>query len=124
MSIPAPARPSITADALSAQMTEGERPILIDVRRAPIFAETETMIDGAVWRDPAAVASWSARLPRATAVIVYCVHGHEVSQGVTAYLTNAGINARFLEGGIEGFVEAGGLTKRVSNLPTDEEITP
>src|SRR5689334_24705537 len=31
-------------------------------------------------RDPEDVANWVKTLPRAGSVVVYCVHGHEVSQ--------------------------------------------
>ena len=42
------------------------------------------------------------------AVVVYCVHGHEVSQGVCQTLRDDGYQVRFLEGGIESWTESGG----------------
>lgn len=41
------------------------------------------------------------------AVVVYCVHGHEVSQGVCATLRAIGVDAAYLEGGVEGWRLAG-----------------
>ena len=37
--------------------------LLLDVRRAGVFEKARTMIPGARWCDPSAVASWSADLP-------------------------------------------------------------
>lgn len=88
--------------------TEGVR--LIDVRRAPAYAQSDATIAGAEWRDPAQVEAWAAevaRTSRGLPVIVYCVHGHEVSQGTAARLRAAGVDARFLVGGIEGWRTAG-----------------
>ena len=47
--------------------------------------------------------AWAKSLPSAKAVVVYCVRGHEVSQGAAAALNEAGIAARYLEGGFEGW---------------------
>ncbi len=89
---------------------EGYRaPLVIDVRKTPAFHAAPDMIAGALRRDPAAVTSWTKELPHASTVVVYCVHGHEVSQGVAKALRDAGISARYLEGGIEeGWRAAGG----------------
>lgn len=84
--------------------------LLLDVRRAPAFAAATAMLAGAVWRDPSGVAAWAALLPPDARVIVYCVHGHEVSQGVAQHLCERGIDARFLGGGFEGWRAAGGAT--------------
>jgi hypothetical protein len=47
-------------------------------------------------------------LPRARSVVVYCMHGHEVSQAVAKALGEHGIAARYLEGGIEAWKEKEG----------------
>ena len=84
-------------------------PLVIDVRRRPAFEAATDMIEGALRRDPEQVASWTAELPSASSVTVYCVHGHEVSQSVAKALNERGIAARYLEGGIEeGWRAAGG----------------
>jgi len=46
-------------------------------------------------------------------VVVYCVHGHEVSQGVTRALRTAGVDAAYLEGGIAGWTEKRLPTRRI-----------
>ena len=46
-------------------------------------------------------------LPTDRPVIVYCVHGHEVSRSVALQLRAAGLDARFLRDGIEGWQAAG-----------------
>lgn len=67
------------------------------------------MASGALTRDPDRVSSWAGELPAASTVVVYCVHGHEVSQGVARALAERGIAASFLEGGLEeGWKAAGG----------------
>ncbi|MBY0439273.1 MAG: chromate resistance protein [Burkholderiales bacterium] len=63
---------------------------------------------GALCRDPAEVSRWMLALPPAADVVVYCVHGHQVSQGVALALREAGRKARYLDHGLEGWREAGG----------------
>ena len=67
------------------------------------------MIPGAEWHDPADVAKWSGELASEREVIVYCVYGHEVGRATAMRLRAAGLNARFLSGGIDGW-QAAGLT--------------
>jgi Fe-Mn family superoxide dismutase len=81
--------------------------LLIDVRRAPLFEQSSQKLPGAVWRDPAAVEQWAGELPRDREVIVYCVHGHEVSQAAASRLRERGLRARYLSGGLEGWRAAG-----------------
>jgi len=67
------------------------------------------MISGALRRDAEGVSSWAGEPPKASNVVVYCIHGHEVSQGAARALAERGIAARYLEGGIEeGWKAAGG----------------
>lgn len=80
---------------------------VLDVRRAGVHAQADSMIPGAQWRDPAAVATWSAELPRDHELVVYCVYGHEVGRATALRLRAAGLNARFLRGGIDGWQAAG-----------------
>ena len=81
--------------------------LLIDVRRAGVYAQAATRIPGAQWRDPAAVAAWVGELPVDREVLVYCVYGHEVGRSTALRLRAAGVRARFLEGGIDGWQSAG-----------------
>lgn len=87
----------------------GDRaPLIIDVRREPTFRAATDMISGALRRDPERASSWASELPSASTVAVYCVHGHEVSQGVARALRDRGLAAFYLEGGIEEGWKAGG----------------
>jgi Fe-Mn family superoxide dismutase len=81
--------------------------LLLDVRRAGMFEKARTMIPGARWCDPSAVASWSADLPASREVVVYCIYGHEVSRSTAMRLRAAGLNARYLRGGINDWQAAG-----------------
>ena len=78
----------------------------IDVRRRVPFEAAKDMIDGAVWRDPERVDDWAKEYAGKN-VVVYCVYGHEVGQSTAARLRDAGVDARFLVGGIEDWKKAG-----------------
>src|SRR3970040_1151218 len=100
---------SISMSELKPALAGRQPPLLIDVRRPPAFRAAPDMAAGALRRDPAQVASWSKELPRASSVVVYCVHGHEVSQNAAKVLRDAGMVARYLEGGLqEGWKAAAG----------------
>jgi rhodanese-related sulfurtransferase len=89
---------AITPAALAQSLASSRPPLVIDVRRNERFLEAEYTIDGALHRDPSRVTEWSKSLPASADIVVYCVHGHEVSQGVA----NA-LGARYLEGGLEAW---------------------
>ncbi len=100
---------SISSSELQAAVRSGRPPLVIDVRKRPAFTAGPDMIAGALRRDPERVDPWAAELPGASSVVVYCVHGHEVSQNVAKALAERGIAARYLEGGMEeGWRAAGG----------------
>lgn len=95
-------------------------PVIIDVRREPAFRSASDMALGALRRNPDKVSSWAAELPRSRQVVVYCVHGHEVSQNAAAALRQLGHDARYLEGGLEeGWKAASGpLMTKPQQAPT------
>ena len=102
---------SISAASLKQSVLGAEPPLVIDVRRNPRFLEAGDLIRGALRRDPERVEEWRKTLPKTASVVVYCVHGHEVSQNVAQAL-----GARYLEGGIEAWREGGGeLFKKPRN---------
>jgi rhodanese-related sulfurtransferase len=94
---------SISAAILKQSIRSSAPPLVIDVRRNERFRESPYLLKGALRRDPERVQEWKKSLPRAASVVVYCVHGHEVSQSVAKAL-----GARYLEGGIEHWREEGG----------------
>jgi len=99
---------TVTCAALSTLVADRVKIALLDVRRQPAFDADPRLIPGAVWQDPERVGTWAATLNRNQRVVVYCVHGHEVSRGVVDHLRGLGIEAALLEGGIEAWKAAGG----------------
>jgi len=99
---------SLTPQDLSKLYSAGPAPLVIDVRREPVFQGAPDMIANAERRDPTTVAEWAGSLPRGRHIVVYCVHGHEVSQNAAKALREHGHTAQFLEGGIEAWRAAGG----------------
>jgi superoxide dismutase, Fe-Mn family len=81
--------------------------LLLDVRRAGVYEQASQLIDGARWCDPVEVAQWSSEVPAGREVVVYCVYGHEVGRATALRLRAAGIDARFLSGGIDEWKSAG-----------------
>ena len=80
---------------------------VLDVRRAGMFQKAEAILPGAEWRDPATVRAWADDLPEDREIVVYCVYGHEVGRATTLRLRSAGLQARFLRGGIDAWQAAG-----------------
>src|SRR3954463_7931667 len=113
------ARP-IQALGLRSEIGAGTPPIVVDVRRRPAFSASGEMIAGALRRDPEEITAWMSTLPAATRVVGYCVHGHEVSQTAAATLPGVGLDAHYLEGGLEeGWKAAGGeLDRKPVNAST------
>ena len=95
--------PSVSAASLRESLASDRPPLVIDVRKMPAYLGASNLIRGALRRDPLRVADWAKTLPDETDVVVYCVHGHEVSQGAAKAL-----GAKYLEGGIEAWRAAGG----------------
>ncbi len=81
---------------------------LIDVRRKTDLETDTTKLSGATWYDPEQVETWAAQLPMDKEVVLYCVRGGSVSNSVLDHLHGKQIKARFIEGGIVGWKEAGG----------------
>ncbi|MCV3241893.1 chromate resistance protein ChrB domain-containing protein [Mesorhizobium sp. ZC-5] len=85
-------------------------PLLVDVRRAAALSSSPVRIAGAIWRDHMKTVEWLPQLPEGQPVVVYCTHGHNVSEIAASYLAAAGCDVAMLDGGIEAWVAAGGPT--------------
>ena len=96
------------SEAFSASHDDAANAHLVDVRRAGAFELADALIEGAEWRDPGQVDAWASHLPADKEIVVYCVYGHEVGRATAMRLRAAGINARFLRGGFDGWKAAGG----------------
>jgi rhodanese-related sulfurtransferase len=97
----------ISAQELYRRLGTAVAPFVMDVRRGAGFDADEWLIAGAVRRRPDAIEQWQREIPREREVVVYCAHGHEVSQGAAATLREVGVEARYLAGGIAGWAEIG-----------------
>src|SRR6266508_2542117 len=103
---------SISPSDLYARLGTASAPVIIDVRRPADFAKADGLIASAFHCPPDEVEHWRKDLPSGRQVVVHCVHGHQVSQGVAAALGGAGVDAVYLEGGIAGWVEKGFPVRR------------
>jgi rhodanese-related sulfurtransferase len=99
---------TIKPEALKPQLAEKH---LIDVRRKADLDASSEALPGATWHDPEQLAEWAKSLPRDGHIVLYCVRGGSVSNGVVDALRAEGLNACFIEGGIEGWKAAGGEVK-------------
>jgi rhodanese-related sulfurtransferase len=100
--------PAITPIDLQQQLDAFPRPMFVDVRRRAAFDADPFVIPGSIRRDPEAVSDWLPDLEPWRAVVVYCVHGHNVSQDTAAFLRQAGLPACHLDGGLEAWRAHGG----------------
>jgi rhodanese-related sulfurtransferase len=113
----------ISPNDLYRHLGTAKAPLLIDVRRAPAFDADDQRIIGAARRLPDDLASWSNALPKGRAVVAYCVHGHEVSQGVAGALRHAGFQAAYLEGGIAAWKDRKLPTRRKRDATENKWVT-
>jgi rhodanese-related sulfurtransferase len=91
-------------------------PLVIDVRRTAAYEASPSTIAGALRCPPERIDAVAAVAPAGTPVVCCCVHGHEVSQGAAHRLAALGRAARWLDGGIEAWGQAG--------LPTRARLLP
>lgn len=94
--------------------TELSTKFVLDVRRNSDLTTSSEQLPGANWRDPDKLNDWADALPGDQDIILYCVRGGSVSNTVADALQSRGLNARFIEGGIEGWKAAGGATENKS----------
>ncbi|MBL0918313.1 MAG: chromate resistance protein [Hydrogenophaga sp.] len=102
----------ISRRALADRLGHPDAPFILDVRREARFAPGEHRVAAALRALPPS--------EPVRDVVVYCVHGHEVSQQAARELRAAGRRAWVLEGGIEGGepgVDAAAFVARVRAEP-------
>jgi rhodanese-related sulfurtransferase len=115
--------PSISPSDLHARLGTASAPIVVDVRRPADFAKAGELIVSAFHRPPDDVERWQKDLPSGRKVVVHCVHGREVSQGVAAALRAAGVDAVYLQDGIEGWIAKGLPTHRTIGATPGKWVT-
>src|SRR5262249_25432686 len=108
---------SISVPKLRELLGQLPPPTIVDVRRNEAAARDPQRLPHAIKRDPVAVDAWADEREPWRPVVVYCVRGHEVGQHAAAALAARGLDARYLEGGLEGWRAGGGATD-AARLPT------
>ena len=98
---------TIHPDALKNVLTDM---YILDARRASDRDLSDVQLPGAHWHDPEKLEEWAQHLPRDKDIVLYCVRGGSVSNSVVDALQGLGLQARYIEGGIEGWKAAGGPT--------------
>jgi len=98
---------SITVENLKSLIGAGSDIQIVDVRLKKDFDKTQ-VIPTAKWQDPGQIYQWAKSLDKNKPVIIYCVHGHKVSQQVVDQLRQSGYASQRLEGGIEAWKEQKG----------------
>ena len=91
---------SISVQALEKLLNQKQSVSLLDVRRKSDYESSPQMIEAASWYDPEKIDEWIDGVPKDWEVVVYCVKGGSVSQGVADRLQKAQCRAKCLEGGV------------------------
>ncbi len=99
---------TITSAELAVLLENHAELIVLDLRRTADFEADAFMVPGARWLDPGAIDDWSTTLPRDREIVLYCAHGKSISNAALDKLLALGIKARFIEGGMDGWKDAGG----------------
>jgi rhodanese-related sulfurtransferase len=99
--------PSVSSSQLASRIGRADCPLILDVRKAEAFDASSRLLPAALRVEPDRVNAIATMLPHKDSCIVYCVHGHEVSQGAVKSLRAAGLQAAYLEQGIAGWIDAG-----------------
>ncbi|MDD2466958.1 MAG: rhodanese-like domain-containing protein [Desulfobulbus sp.] len=91
---------SLLPEDLTGLLASGDNVTLLDVRRKEDFDKSPQTIANAEWKNPSEIDQWLLTIPAEQEVIVYCVRGGSVSQSVQQRLAEAGLKAKFIEGGL------------------------
>jgi rhodanese-related sulfurtransferase len=97
----------VSPQQLWSEIGTAQAPTVLDVRRREILDAAPGLIPTATWHQPETFADWVPTLPTDRPIVVTCRYGHQLSQMVAADLRARGIPARVLEGGYQGWAEAG-----------------
>ena len=114
---------SISAPEIYASLGTARAPLLIDVREPGVFEADGFQIAGAVRRPPADAFLWRNDLPKDRRPVVYCQDGQTVSPALAEWLDENGIDAFFLEGGIDEWRRLGLPTRRRMGVAPSQWVT-
>ena len=104
--------PALSAAQALSRAKDGAR--LVDIRKVPARANSGRTVRGAELRDPFTFGHADPLLESDQPLIVFCVHGHEVSQFACALMLVHGCEAAYVSGGFEALVEAGAELEELS----------
>lgn len=96
---------SISPTDLDRLLTGGANVRVFDVRREEDRVHIACPIPGTEWRNPEQIAEWCRDIGNVDEVVVFCFHGHHVSQSTRDTLRAHGMKARIIEGGIEAWCD-------------------
>ncbi len=111
-----PAPDTITIAQLTRLIGTPEAPFVIDVRSEEDRAGDPRFVPASTFRAHDDVPAWAADYA-GQAVAVVCQRGLKVSQGVAAWLRQAGARAEYLEGGFDAWAQAGSLLVHPASMP-------
>jgi len=97
---------SISVEKLVRLTGTSKGPVIIDVRDDEDFAALPSLVPASMRHPFASASQWAADY-RGRWVVVVCQKGKKLSEGVAAWLRNAGAQAETLEGGLEAWTAAG-----------------
>src|SRR5262245_51402439 len=103
---------TIAVQALYAELGLPNGPVIVDVRTERDYAALPRLIPGAMRGEPTRLETWRTELSHTRRIVVYCARGGQVSRDVAETLIAAGFPATRLDGGLEGWIEAGHATTR------------
>jgi len=107
---------TITTAQLLRLIGTPEAPFVLDMRMDEDMAADPRALPASLSRDPRTVSDWAGDYA-GRSVVVTDRQGGKLSQGVAAWLRQAGARAEYLEGGFDGWAEAGGLLIRPDHIP-------
>lgn len=85
---------------------------ILDVRRQEDYEQSDETISGSLWKNPSLIDEWIDEVPKDKKVVIYCLRGGGVSNSVVDRLQAEGIDASYIEGGIESVKSAGCTTNK------------
>jgi rhodanese-related sulfurtransferase len=110
---------TITPDKLIRLVGTPRCPAIVDVRTDEDFSADPRLMPVSVRRGHCEPWRWAGELGARPAIVV-CEKGKKLSQGVAAWLRNAGIAAENLEGGFRAWADAGLPLIPAERLPTPD----
>lgn len=101
-----PSFASIAPDKLARLLGTAKSPIIIDVREDEALEADQRLIPASVHLPYVSAEQWAAAY-RGKSVAVSCQRGKKLAEGAAAWLRHYGADAEVVEGGFEGWRDAG-----------------